>query len=246
MQSSTARHILMSEEETQAVMDTAQFCIESECSLSETTELLQTLKATEKDLEERLDQIMNMISHLQHINEKEERQTDEVRAFVRDMLRVFSTEVSTVRSCLFEYDTRHDAHIVLPCFSAETQCTSCRIFWRCYQALGCLQLLATKAMEANCLSIGIITTRLLLLRIQSSSSHCRHSLSFSAHNTHAHKKALEPSKAVRARQDAYVGLVDAFATVTYDKTYLPRQFPIRRYRVETVTKHRSMNFATTK
>jgi hypothetical protein len=35
---------------------------------------------------------LNMISHLQHINEKEERQTDEVRAFVKDMLRVFSTD----------------------------------------------------------------------------------------------------------------------------------------------------------
>ena len=32
---------------------------------------------------------MNMIAHLQHINEKEERKTDEVRSFVRDMLRVF-------------------------------------------------------------------------------------------------------------------------------------------------------------
>jgi hypothetical protein len=32
-----------------------------------------------------------MIGHLQHINEKEERKTDEVRSFVRDMLRVFDT-----------------------------------------------------------------------------------------------------------------------------------------------------------
>lgn len=36
-----------------------------------------------------MEKIMNMISHLQHIDEKEERQTDEVRAFVRDMFRVF-------------------------------------------------------------------------------------------------------------------------------------------------------------
>jgi hypothetical protein len=34
---------------------------------------------------------MNMIGSLQHINEKEERKTDEVKAFVRDMLRVFAS-----------------------------------------------------------------------------------------------------------------------------------------------------------
>jgi hypothetical protein len=37
---------------------------------------------------------MNMVAHLQHVNEKESRKTDEVRAFVKDMLRVFSTDVS--------------------------------------------------------------------------------------------------------------------------------------------------------
>merc|ERR1712124_243415 len=38
------------------------------------------------------EKIMNTISHLQHINAKEERKTDEVRAFVKDMLRVFNTD----------------------------------------------------------------------------------------------------------------------------------------------------------
>lgn len=99
MPTSTARAILLSDQETQAVMDSAQDCIESECSIDETTELLTTLKSTEKDLEARLNKVMNMISHLQHINAKEERQTDEVRAFVKDMLRVFSTEVSVRSFC---------------------------------------------------------------------------------------------------------------------------------------------------
>ncbi|KAL3916198.1 MAG: hypothetical protein SGILL_005286 [Bacillariaceae sp.] len=99
MPTSTARAILLSDQETQAVMDSAQDCIESECSIDETTELLTTLKSTEKDLEARLNKVMNMISHLQHINAKEERQTDEVRAFVKDMLRVFSTEVSVRYFC---------------------------------------------------------------------------------------------------------------------------------------------------
>ena len=47
-------------------------------------------------LEQRLSKVMNMIAHLQHVNEKEERQTDEVRAFVKDMLRVFAHEVRCV------------------------------------------------------------------------------------------------------------------------------------------------------
>ena len=50
------------------------------------------LKDQEKVLNQRMDKIMNMIAHLQHVNEKEERQTDEVRAFVRDMLRTFNTD----------------------------------------------------------------------------------------------------------------------------------------------------------
>mmetsp|Transcript_74173 Transcript_74173/g.214856 ORF Transcript_74173/g.214856 Transcript_74173/m.214856 type:complete len:84 (-) Transcript_74173:144-395(-) len=48
------------------------------------------LKDTEHELESRLEKIMNMVSHLQHLNEKEERKTDEVREFVRDLLRVFA------------------------------------------------------------------------------------------------------------------------------------------------------------
>lgn len=42
-------------------------------------------------MQHRLDKIMNMISQLQHVNEKgDARQTDEVRALVKDLLRVFS------------------------------------------------------------------------------------------------------------------------------------------------------------
>jgi len=51
--------------------------------------LISELKDQEKEMTERLDSIMNMIGHLQHINEKEERKTDEVKSFVRDVLRVF-------------------------------------------------------------------------------------------------------------------------------------------------------------
>lgn len=90
--SNTARHVLLTDEETDAILQSADECAAGECSIDDVAELIYELKEQEKLLEERLDTIMNMISHLQHVNEKEERQTDEVRAFVRDMLRVFDTE----------------------------------------------------------------------------------------------------------------------------------------------------------
>jgi hypothetical protein len=94
MPSTTARHIIMTDEETENILQSAQDCVNSECSIDEVDDLLQVLKSTEKDLEDRLEKIMNLVGQLQHINQKEERQTDEVRQFVKDMLRVFSHDVS--------------------------------------------------------------------------------------------------------------------------------------------------------
>ena len=74
-------------------MKHASDCANGECSVDEVGELLAVLKDTEKELEDRLERIMNMVSHLQHLNEKDERQQDEVRAFVKDLLRVFAGEV---------------------------------------------------------------------------------------------------------------------------------------------------------
>mmetsp|Transcript_11889 Transcript_11889/g.25175 ORF Transcript_11889/g.25175 Transcript_11889/m.25175 type:complete len:157 (+) Transcript_11889:129-599(+) len=91
MASTTAQNAFLTEEETIAILSKSHECIESECALDEVDELLSVLKDTEVELEGRLQKIMNVISHLQHINEKEERQTDEVRAFVKDLLRVFDT-----------------------------------------------------------------------------------------------------------------------------------------------------------
>jgi hypothetical protein len=88
----TSQKVFLSEEETMIVLNKSTECIESECSIDEVDELLTVLKDTEKELEGRIEKIMNTISHLQHINDKEERKTDEVRAFVKDMLRVFNTD----------------------------------------------------------------------------------------------------------------------------------------------------------
>jgi hypothetical protein len=39
---------------------------------------------------------MNVVAHLQKANEQEKRKTDDVRAIVNDMLRVFTTQVRFV------------------------------------------------------------------------------------------------------------------------------------------------------
>ena len=87
--SSTARSVILSDEETAKILESASDCAEGECSIDDVAELIYELKEQEKEMEERLEKIMNMIAHLQHINEKEERKTEDVRQFVRDMLRVF-------------------------------------------------------------------------------------------------------------------------------------------------------------
>ena len=72
-------------------MQSAHDCAESECSIDDVGELIYDLKAQEKEMNLRLEEIMNMVAHLQHLNEKEKRKTNEVRAYVKDLLRVFDT-----------------------------------------------------------------------------------------------------------------------------------------------------------
>jgi DNA repair exonuclease SbcCD ATPase subunit len=89
--SSTARSILLSNEETSQILQSADECAAGECSIDEVADLVADLKEQEKLLSERLEAVMNAVAHLQHLNAKKERKTDEVRAFVKDMLRVFDT-----------------------------------------------------------------------------------------------------------------------------------------------------------
>merc|ERR1712161_175719 len=114
---STTAHFIMTEDETAAVLKKSEECVESECSLDEGDDLVVTLKDTEKELRSRLENIENMIAHLQHINEKEERKTDEVREFVRDMLRVFNSDKPIVFPTGFSGDIgkgTQTAYDVLP------------------------------------------------------------------------------------------------------------------------------------
>lgn len=94
-QSVTARNLIMTEDEITAILDKAHGCVESECAVDDVDDLIAELKDQQKVLSERLENIMNVVSHLQHVNAQEKRKTDDVRAIVKDMLRVFTTQVSS-------------------------------------------------------------------------------------------------------------------------------------------------------
>lgn len=86
----------MTEDEITAVLNKAQGCVDSECAVADVDDLIAELKDQQKVLNTRLETIMNVVAHLQHANEQKQRKTDDVRAIVKDMLRVFTTSVSTV------------------------------------------------------------------------------------------------------------------------------------------------------
>jgi hypothetical protein len=91
----TARNLIMTEDEITAILDKAHGCVESECAVNDVDDLISELKDQQKVLSARLENIMNVVSHLQNANEQKQRKTDDVRAIVKDMLRVFTTQVSS-------------------------------------------------------------------------------------------------------------------------------------------------------
>lgn len=89
----------MSEEETQAILRTIEDCSEhSQCGVDDVSSLLLELRQQEKEMSARLETIGKVIAQLKHLNEKaqangnDDSNREQVRAFVRDMLRVFSTQ----------------------------------------------------------------------------------------------------------------------------------------------------------
>ncbi len=94
---STAQNVLLSEEDTQNILQTAHECAEGECSVEDVSELIAELKIQQKEMSTKLEEIMNMVAHLQALNggggagSKEQRNKEDVRAYVRDLLRVFDT-----------------------------------------------------------------------------------------------------------------------------------------------------------
>mmetsp|Transcript_32877 Transcript_32877/g.97965 ORF Transcript_32877/g.97965 Transcript_32877/m.97965 type:complete len:155 (-) Transcript_32877:239-703(-) len=90
--SSTARNVLLSQEETDAIITRASDCAEGECSVDDISGLVGELKDQQDILNARLVDVMNMVAHLQKVNQSKDRKKDEVRAFVQDLLRVFNHE----------------------------------------------------------------------------------------------------------------------------------------------------------
>jgi hypothetical protein len=91
---------MISDADTAAILEKAEGCMGEECSIDEVNDLLGLLKKTESDLEVRLKTIVKLVKDLEHLNQKGERETDDVRAFVKDMMRVFSTDVSVILLCM--------------------------------------------------------------------------------------------------------------------------------------------------
>lgn len=92
--STTARHVLLTEEETTAIIEKAHDCAEGECSVDDVSGLIAELKDQQHQMMERMEEMMNMVAHLQKINSHEQRKKDDVKAYVRDLLRVFDTHQS--------------------------------------------------------------------------------------------------------------------------------------------------------
>jgi hypothetical protein len=73
------------------MIEKANDCAEGECSVDDVSDLIAELKGQQKEMTARLEDIMNMVAHLQHLNNDEMRKKDDVRAYVKDLLRVFDT-----------------------------------------------------------------------------------------------------------------------------------------------------------
>lgn len=85
------RSVIMSDEETDAILQTIQDCSEhSQCNVDDVSSLLQELKQQEREMEARLATMEQLTQQLRTLNQKPQRQVDEIRAFVQDMLRVFA------------------------------------------------------------------------------------------------------------------------------------------------------------
>ncbi|KAL7574801.1 hypothetical protein ACA910_010645 [Epithemia clementina (nom. ined.)] len=94
MPSSTSLSVILSDEEVEAIMKAASDCAAGECAVDDVSELIFELEEQQKVMQERLEKTVAMIASLKKLNEKTKNR-DEVRAFVKDMLRVFSNEKPT-------------------------------------------------------------------------------------------------------------------------------------------------------
>ena len=80
----------MTLEEIEAIIQKGHECEESECSLSDVNDLIDTLQEQQHILYERLQDVNKMVESLSILNEAGDRQEDEVRETVRAIFRIFA------------------------------------------------------------------------------------------------------------------------------------------------------------
>jgi hypothetical protein len=80
---------LMSQAESEKILQQAGDCAEGECSLDEVEDLIAVLQEQQKELNSRVSKVKEMIKTLELMNDKEDRKVDEVRETVRALFRVF-------------------------------------------------------------------------------------------------------------------------------------------------------------
>jgi hypothetical protein len=80
---------LMSLQDIEAIMASAQDCSEGECSVDQVGDLIQVLQTQQRELNERIQKIDTMVKSLENMNGKE-KDRDEVRETIRAIMRVFS------------------------------------------------------------------------------------------------------------------------------------------------------------
>ncbi len=88
--STTACQVLLNEKETNALLESAHDCAEGECSIDDVSQFIDELKGQQMEMNNRLEEIMNLVSNLQKLNEQKSRNKDEIRAYVKDLLSVFN------------------------------------------------------------------------------------------------------------------------------------------------------------
>lgn len=87
----TSLHVMLTEEESKQILELTNSVYEGECTMEDVSYLVINLQEQQKVLEDRLAKTRDMIHRLQHLNEKDGRKTNEVRSFIRDLLRAFDT-----------------------------------------------------------------------------------------------------------------------------------------------------------
>lgn len=89
VRASTAHYGLLTDEETNQIVQKADDCAGGECSVEDVSTLLIDLREQEATLKTRLDEISKTVMALDKVNSQEERPVNEIRETIRAIMRIF-------------------------------------------------------------------------------------------------------------------------------------------------------------